>query len=360
MNDPRPQRRGPQRPARYDPGPTIAHAGGITIATPDLATSLWFFRDVFGMEVTAQEDDVAYLRGYQERVHHSLVLRQRDAASVETMSLRVSRPQDVELFHDQFVEEGLEVRHLTAGTETGRGEAIRFLLPGGGHPLELYYDIERPLAPDELRSRLHGNSSRRRGLGVQRIDHLNVQTSAQNMGEAESWLRESLGLKRREAMMLPDRPDVPMVSWLSANSKLHDIAIGSSMTGQDAQFHHVAFSLESLSDVLTAVDQMRDLGIQVDAGPGKHGVGQGLYLYLRDPGSGYRVELYAGGYSFFDPDEAPLEWWPQEFGYALTWYGDNPMINPSTTYLETMSVAGLDRTAPPPAGDDDDGDEVAP
>ena len=345
------------RPTRsYDPGPTIAHAGAVNIGTPDLEKSLWFFRDVFGMEVTARDDAVAYLRGYQERVHHSLVLTTQPVASINAMSMRVGRPHDVELFYEQFVDEGVTVRHLTAGTETGRGEAIRFLLPGGGHPIELYYDIERPIAPKNLRSSLHGNSSRRRGLGVQRIDHLNVQTSAENMGEAESWLRRSLGLKRREAMMRPDSPDVPMVSWLSANSKLHDIAIGASMTGQDAQFHHVAFSLESLGDVLTAVDQVRDLGIQVDAGPGKHGVGQGLYLYLRDPGSGYRVELYSGGYLFFDPDHEPLDWWPEEFGYAMTWYGDNPLVNAGTTYLETMPVSGLDVSATPTI----DVDAVAP
>ncbi len=327
----------------YDPGPTIAHASGINIGTPDLQKSLWFFRDIFGMEVTAEEDGVAYLRGYQERVHHSLVLTQQPQAGINTMSLRVNRPQDVELFHDQFVEEGLEVRQLDAGVETGRGEAVRLLLPGGGHPIELYYDIERPLAPEGLRSHLYGNSSRRRGLGVQRIDHLNIQTSAENMGQAEGWLRNSLGMKRREVMMMPEGTD-PAVSWLSVNSKLHDIAIGASMTGEDAQFHHVAFSLENLHDVLTAVDQLRDLDIQIDAGPGKHGVGQAMYLYVRDPGSGYRVELYSGGYPFFDPDHEPLVWELADMKYGMTWYGDNPTVNLETsTYVESMPVAaGLD------------------
>lgn len=327
----------------YDPGPTIAHASGVTLGTPDLAKSLWFYRDIFGMEVTAEEDGVAYLRGYQEHVHHSLVLRQQDEAKINTMSLRVSRPQDVELFHDQFVEEGMEVRQLAAGTETGRGEAIRFLLPGGEHPIELYYDIDRPVAPEGMRSKLHGNSSIRRGLGVQRIDHLNVQASQENMAEAEGWLRSALGMKRREAMVLPGNPDVPMVSWLSVNSKMHDVAIGASMNGKNAQFHHVAFSLENLHDVLTAVDKLRDLDIQIDAGPGKHGIGQAMYLYVRDPGSGYRVELYSGGTPFFDPAQKTQVWEQKDFGYGMTWYGDFPDVNPdSSTYLETMDVAGLD------------------
>ena len=334
------------RPA-YDPGPTISHAGGVNIGTPDLEKSLWFFRDIFGMEVTAEEDGVAYLRGYQEHVHHSLVLTRQDEAKVNTMSLRVSRPQDIELFHDQFVEDGLDVRHVPAGTETGRGEAIRFLLPGGGHPIELFYDIERPTAPEGIRSKLHGNSSRRRGLGVQRIDHLNVQASPEHMAEAEGWLRSALGMKRREAMVLPDNPDVPMVSWLSVNSKMHDIAIGASINANNSQFHHVAFSLDNLHDVLTAVDKLRDLDIQIDAGPGKHGIGQAMYLYVRDPGSNYRVELYSGGYPFLEPDHPTQVWEQQDFGYGMTWYGDFPDVNPDTsTYIETMDVAGLDVGAP--------------
>ena len=40
-----------------------------------------------------------------------------------------------------------------AGSTLGRGEAIRFRLPGGGHPFELFYDIDKPLAPEAIRSR---------------------------------------------------------------------------------------------------------------------------------------------------------------------------------------------------------------
>lgn len=326
----------------YEPGPRIAHAGGINIGTPDLAKSLWFFRDILGMEATAESDGVVYLRGYQELTHHSLVLTQQDEATINTYSFRVQRPQDVELFHDQLVDEGAtEVLVLPAETELGRGESIRFLIPGGGHPIELYYDIAKPLAPQELRSHLRGNSSRRRGLGVQRLDHLNVMTDPATVNHAEQWLQDALGFRRREFLTVPQLPGTILASWLSVNSKLHDIAIGASPNGESAQFHHVAFSLENFHDILTAVDQLRDLGIQVDAGPGKHGIGQAMYLYLRDPGSGHRVELYSGGYPFFDPDWEALEWQAGE-KYSMTWYGDLPDVGPETsTFIPTTPSSGL-------------------
>lgn len=326
----------------YDPGPQIAHAGGINMGTPDLERSLWLFRDLFGMEVTSSGDGVAYLRGYQEWHHHSLVLTQQDEAVINAYSFRVARPQDVELYHQQLVEEGIDVRVLPAGTEEGRGEAIRFLLPHGGHPIELFYDIDKTEPATDLRSRLPGNSSRRRGLGVRRLDHLNIMTSPETINQAEAWLRNSLGFKRREFLTLPHGPDLILASWMSVNSKLHDIAIGASPNGETAQFHHVAFAIENFHDMLTAVDQLKDLDIQVDAGPGKHGIGQAMYLYLRDPGSGHRIELYSGGREFFEPDWEAIEW-KADNPIGMTWYGDLPSLNPQTsTYLSTTPSAGLD------------------
>jgi catechol 2,3-dioxygenase len=294
------------------------------------------------MEVTAQEDGVAYLRGYQEWDHHSLVLTQQSEAVINTYSFRVAREQDVELFYEQLAEEGLKVEHVPAGTETGRGEAIRFLIPGGGHPVELYYNIEKPNPSEDLSSQLLGNSSRRRGFGVRRLDHLNVMTSPEKINQAERWLRESLGFKRREFLTLPQAPDMLLASWMSVNSKLHDIAIGASPAGLEAQFHHVAFSIENFHDILTAADQLKDLNIQIDAGPGKHGIGQAMYLYVRDPGSGHRIELYSGGREFFEPDWQPLEW-KADNRNGLTWYGDLPSVDPQTSlYVTTTPSAGLE------------------
>src|SRR5262245_46274181 len=135
----------------YDPGPQVAHAGTIDLGTPDLERSLWFFRDLLGMEVVEQVDGVAYLRGYMELVHHSLVLTQQDEARVKSYGFRVKRRQDVELFHQQFENQGMKTVELASGQEKGRGEAVRFLVPGSEHPFELYYDIDKPLADESIR-----------------------------------------------------------------------------------------------------------------------------------------------------------------------------------------------------------------
>lgn len=326
----------------FDPGPQIAHAGSINLGTPDLERSLWFFRDLLGMEVVARTDDgVAYLRGFQELIHHSLVLTQQADARVNSYSFRVQRPEDVERFHDQLLAQEIEVIELPSRHELGRGTAIRFLAPWSEHPFEFYYDIDKPPAPEEMRSKLPSNSSRRRGLGVRRIDHFNVQTSPGTMNRAEQWLRESLGLKRREFIMMPDHPTTLMASWMSVTSQMHDIAMGVNRDEKCAQMHHVAFNVENYHDILTAADQISDLDIDYGVGPGKHGVGQAMYLYVHDPGSDHRVEIYSGGYHIFDPDWEPIEWKPADIPHGMTWYGEPIDIEVGSRGRKTTPSAGL-------------------
>jgi catechol 2,3-dioxygenase len=326
---------------RYDPGPQISHAGSINLGTKNIEKSLWFFRDILGMEEVERDGNIAYLRAYQELHHHSLVLTQQDEAAVNSYSFRTKRPQDVELFYDELQRQEIEALEIPSGTEQGRGTAVRFQLPGGGHPFELYFDMDKPEAPEELQSRLPSNSSRRRGLGVRRLDHFNVQTSPSTINEAERWARETLGFKRREFAYLPDHPETLMASWTSVTPQMHDLAIVANREEKTAQLHHVAYNLENLSDALTAADILKDLDVSFGVGPGKHGIGQAMYLYVHDPGSDHRIELYAGGYLIFDEDWEAIEWKPVDFPEGLTWYGDPIDVTPGSRGRDTTNSAGL-------------------
>lgn len=325
---------------RYDPGPQVAQCGAINLGTTNLEKSLHFFSELLGMEVVLRDGDTAYLRGFQELTHHSLVLTQQSESIVNSYSFRVKRPQDVELFAEEFDQQDIETLEVASNTEVGRGTAIRFLVPGSGHPFELYYDIDKPAAPSELRSKLPSNSSKRRGVGVRRIDHFNVQTSRETINQAELWVRENLGFNRREYAMHKDDTTV-LASWMSVTPQVHDLAMVANSFGKTAQLHHVAFNLENLSDVLTAADVLRDYDVTFDLGPGKHGIGQAMYLYVLDPGSGHRVEIYAGGYLIFDPDWEPIKWERQAFPDGLTWYGDPFVYKGDARSLETTPSAGL-------------------
>lgn len=322
-------------------GPTIAQVGAISLGTPDLETSLHFFRDLLGMEEVQRVGDTVYLRGYQELKHHSLILFASAAPIVDSYSFRVSRPEDVELFAQELTRQEIEVVELARDQQAGRGTAIRFLTPHSLHPFELYYDIDAPQAPEEIRSKLPSNSSRRRGLGVRRIDHFNIQAAPQHVGNAEKWLRDAFGFKRREFVTIPEADDMLVASWMSVTSQVHDLAIAMNPDEKNSQMHHVAFNLENHSDLLVAADVLKDHDVKFDVGPGKHGIAQSMYIYLRDPGSGHRVELYAGGYQIYDPDWEALEWTPVDMEYGATWFGDPLEIGPDSSMNPSSNSADL-------------------
>jgi catechol 2,3-dioxygenase len=326
---------------RYDPGPQIAQAGYINLGTTDLEKSLSFFRDLLGMELVERDGDTAYLRCYMELGHHSLVLVQQEESLLNALGLRVRRPQDVELFKEELERQQLEVLELPADSEPGRGAAIRFLIPGGQHPVELYYDMEKPEAPEDIRSLLPSNSSRRRGLGPRRLDHINIQADLDNVNQTEAWLRDTLGFKRREFAMMPEDPSTLMACWMSVTSQVHDVGVLANRSGLNSRLHHVAFNLENYSDSLTAADILADANIEIGVGPAKHGIAQSMYLYVFDPGSGHRIELYAGGYQIFEPDWAPIEWTKDTFPLGMTWYGESIDTTPGSPGRKTTGSAGL-------------------
>lgn len=328
---------------RYDPGPSVAQCGAVNLGTKDIEKSLFFFRDTLGMEEVERRGNVSYLRCYQELGHHSLVLTQQDENIVNAFSFRVQRPQDVELFHEELTRQEIETIEVPAGTEAGRGTAIRFLLPGGEHPIELYYDIEKPRAPESMRSKLPSNSSKRRGLGMRRIDHFNIQTSPSTINHAERWVRETLGFKRREFIRMPDTPETILASWMSVTPQVHDLAIVANGEEKTGRMHHIAFNAQDFSDVLTAADVLRDLEVSYGVGPGKHGIGQAMYLYVFDPGSDHRIEIYAGGYLIFDPDWEAIEWTRENLAFGHTWYGDPIDTRPGSRGRMTTGSAGLRR-----------------
>ena len=45
----------------------------------------------------------------------------------------------------------------------------------------------------------------------------------------------------------------------------------------------------------------------IERGPGRHGVSNAFFVYLRDP-DGHRIELYSCDYYTGDPDHEPLRW----------------------------------------------------
>ena len=95
-------------------------------------------------------------------------------------------------------------------------------------------------------------------------------------------------------------------AWMFRKQTVHDIAF---TLGSGPMLHHVAFAVPeshnifALCDTIGALDQAK----YIERGPGRHGVSNAFYLYLRDD-DGHRIETYTTDYFTGDPDHAPIRW----------------------------------------------------
>lgn len=296
----------------------LAKLGHVAYTTPDLERSVWFFRDVVGLEEVERHQDTVFLRAWGDWEHHTLSLARGDQVLVDHVAWRTKRPEDVEEFAGRLKSQGTEVEWIEAGAERGQGRAIRFELPSG-NTFELYYEMEKTPAPEHRKSRLKNLPSRAydSGISPRRIDHVNINVP--DPPHVHRWLDENLGFKMREYLRL-DNGYVP-AGWMSFTPLSHDIAVMQDPQGRPDRFHHVAYFADGWQDVLRGAEIYREQGVPIDVGPGKHGGTHGFFLYAKDPGSGHRLEIVSGGYLIFDPDWEPIEWTEKELQDLIIWYG---------------------------------------
>ena len=54
-------------------------------------------------------------------------------------------------------------------------------------------------------------------------------------------------------------------------------------------------------------NRLPGVGVGIECGPGRHGISNAFFLYVRDP-DGHRLELYTSDYFTGDHDHEPLRW----------------------------------------------------
>ena len=114
---------------------------------------------------------------------------------------------------------------------------------------------------------------------------------------------------------------------------------------------HVGLYVAEPMGVVRACDQLASAGLAgcIERGPGRHGVSNAFYLYLRDP-DGHRVEIYTQDYWTGDPDN-PVVTWDVHDNQRRDWWG-NPVV--PSWYTEASLVLDLDGNPQPVVSRTDD------
>ena len=297
-----------------EPIQDIAHLGHVELLTPKPQESLWYFADILGMEAVHSEGQSVYLRGYGDYATTTLKLTEAEKPGVGHIAWRTVSPRALERRVAAIEEAGLGIGWSNG--DFGHGAAYCFCDPDG-HAMEVYYDEQRYIAPDGLRSTLDNLPMRfpRHGVGVRRTDHLAVL--CKDVGANRRFAQDVLGLKLREQVIY-ENGTREIGSWMSSSATHHEIAYIIDTTGQNGRLHHFSLWVDDRADVLRTADLFMENGVFIEAGPSKHNNSQAFYLYSYEPG-GNRIEVYASGFLVFAPDFETVIWDEKARGTGVYW-----------------------------------------
>jgi len=272
----------------------IIRTGRCVLNVVDLEASYDFYVNGLGFIETESDASNLYLRGLEEHNHHSLHLKKADAPSVEVLSYKVYADTDLDGLARLFSTKGLKTKWIEKGQQHSIGRALR-VQDISGLPVEFYAEMD----PAE---RMLQRYDLYKGAKVQRIDHFNCMIP--DVEKAYDFYINEMGFACSEYTAAED--EKIWAAWLHRKPSVHDVAF---MNGIGPRLHHIGFWLSDQLSLIHACDVLASMGYTsgIERGPGRHGLSNAFFLYLRDP-DGHRIELYNGDYLTCDPDFKPIRW----------------------------------------------------
>lgn len=274
----------------------IIKAAHAEILVTDLNKAYEFYVETLGFYPTFMDEKQLFLRGMEDRFHHCLIITKSDKPGVNHLAFKVSSFEDLKKLENLFVKKELDTQWIEKDYEVGQGKALRVQDPLG-FPIEFYCEMQKV---DWLLQKYHLY----RGAKILRLDHFNVHVP--DVEYAYKWYLEELNFKCIEITETEENPPRIWAAWLRRKHTTHDIAL---MTGWGPRVHHIAFAVPDRVAIMDCADILasKDYISSMERGPGRHGITNAFFLYLRDF-DGNRIELYTGDYLTADPDWEPIKW----------------------------------------------------
>ena len=220
------------------------------------------------------------------------MLRRSRAAEVRALGFKLASEEDLDRAASWFGRRNLptafpEVPH--------QGRTLR-TADIFGTPLDLYAQMQQSEC-------MLQKYAAHQGARIQRIDHLNCFTPDV---QASYDFYAALGFRLTEYTETEGADPKLWAVWLHRKGNVHDLAF---TNGVGPRLHHVGLWTAGVLDIIHICDVMATCGYlaNMERGPGRHGISNAFFLYVRDP-DGHRVELFTSDYLTVDPDHAPIRW----------------------------------------------------
>lgn len=300
----------------------IAHA---VFVVRSLEASRAFYVDLLGMNIVHEQAGALYLRGVEDR-EWTLKLEQGNAPRLRHLAYRVAGEADLDALLALAERDGLPFRWEE---ERDRPQLLRLQDPFG-IPVAFYHQsAKHPWLLQDYH--LH------RGPGLQRVDHVNVMVP--EVERTMRWYLDELGFRLSEYTV--DEQERYWAAWIQRRGGVHDLAL---TNGPGPRLHHWAYWMPDITSIIRTCDILAGAREpeRIERGPGRHGVSNAFFLYIRDP-DGHRIELYTSDYLTVDPDFEPIRWLRDDPRRQTLWGARTPR----SWFEEASDVEGFGGSVQP-------------
>lgn len=277
----------------------LAHA---VLRVQEMETALEFNTEILGLIELGRDSNTVYLGcGVDDNFDVALV---EGGTGVTDFAFQVESEDDLHHYADCLSDLGVKYDVLS-DREPGELKTLRFPLPNG-QMMELVLVTDRPhyLTPAAPR---HG---RLKGIAPLDVDHISLRVG-DKVKEVGEFLQS--GLDFQIADVFTPAPGVWGAAWTHVGDYHHDLAL---MGGPPTNtLDHLAWTMSGFEHIKQGADALARVGIPLETGPGRHGVGGNLYAYFWAPG-GNRYELSAEMSRAVDRKAPPRLWTDLPKGFS--------------------------------------------
>jgi 2,3-dihydroxy-p-cumate/2,3-dihydroxybenzoate 3,4-dioxygenase len=280
----------------------------LRIATPNLEQAVEFATRIVGLELVAREGKAAYFRSDRVEMRgdtrdHTLVYYEGDP-SQHAVGFDLKRAEDFDTIAAALEAAGAPAREGSAAeAESRRVKRVLFTRDPSGNSLEI---VARP-----YHSGQRGVLSR--DAGVQEFSHIGLKSANPQRDEA-FWTRV---LNARVSEWVGELP------FFRINTVHHSVVLfPSPQTG----VQHINHQVEDHDDVMRSYYFLKQQGVKIIWGPGRHPVSTAMMLYFEGPdGMVYEYSvgvkhITPGMESTYRPRQFPFE------PFSLCMWGSRPVM----------------------------------
>jgi catechol 2,3-dioxygenase-like lactoylglutathione lyase family enzyme len=257
----------------------IRRVGHIGLYTRDLDAGLRWYQEILGLEVTERAGGAAYLSC--DATHHGLILYEGDPPGAHHFGFEAPDERAVERAAQELRSAGVEPVEVAV---PGQGRTIAFQDPEG-YSVWIYCGMRRRY-----------DGTRFPVWAPRKFGHITAKVT--DIHEQVEFYGKVLGFRVSDWM-------TSVMVWMRCSPDHHGVAW---IQADRASLHHLAWEVQDWSALRALADHMLNQGVRLMYGPGRHGPGFNLFLYVRSP-DGILNELFADMLQIWNDDEyTPRVW----------------------------------------------------